>query len=82
MEKKYKLSDVGNMQVIDMLKGKISAGATKIRRYKERELSGHQKNLFAKNKQKQFYHNLIVVVTFQINPLMFEKFLNFGIIFG
>ena len=39
-----------------MLKGKISAGATKIRRYKERELSGHQKNLFAKKKQKQFYH--------------------------
>ena len=33
MERKYKLSDVGNAQAIDMLKEKISAGATKIRRY-------------------------------------------------
>ena len=56
MERKYKLSDVGNMQVIDMLKGKISAGATKIRRCKERELHCHQKNFFAKKNQKQFYH--------------------------
>ena len=31
MERKYRLSDVGNVQVIDMLKEKISAGATKIR---------------------------------------------------
>ena len=38
MERKYKLSDVGNVQVIDILKEKISAGATKTRRYEEREL--------------------------------------------
>ena len=38
MERKYKLSDVGNVQAIDMLKEKISAGATKIKRYEEREL--------------------------------------------
>ena len=31
MERKYKVSDVGNVQVINMLKGKISAGAKKIR---------------------------------------------------
>ena len=29
MKKKYNLSDVGNVQVIDMLKEKISAGAKK-----------------------------------------------------
>ena len=33
IERKYKLSDVGNVQLIDMLKEKISAGATKIKRY-------------------------------------------------
>ena len=38
MERKYKLSDMGNVQAIDMLKEKISAGATKIKRYEEREL--------------------------------------------
>ena len=52
MEKKYRLSNVGNVQVIDMLKEKISA--TKIRRYEERELHDHQNTLFATN-QKQFY---------------------------
>ena len=57
MERKYKLGDVGNVQVIDMLKEKISAGATKIRRYKERELHYHQNPLFATN-QKQFYQEL------------------------
>ena len=36
MEIMYKLSDVGNVQAIDILKEKISAGATKIRRYEER----------------------------------------------
>ena len=53
MERKYRLSDVGNVQV-DMLKEKISAGTTKIRRYEERELRYHQNTLFATN-QKQFY---------------------------
>ena len=57
MERKYRLSDVGNVQVIDMLKEKISAGATKIRRYEERELHYHQNTLFATN-QKQFYQEL------------------------
>ena len=57
MERKYKLGDVGNVQVIDMLKEKISAGATKIRRYEERELHYHQNTLFATN-QKQFYQEL------------------------
>ena len=57
MERKYRLSDVGNVQVIDLLKEKISAGATKIRRYEERELHYHQNTLFATN-QKQFYQEL------------------------
>ena len=57
MEGKYRLSEVGNVQVIDMLKEKISAGATKIRRYEERELNYHQNTLFATN-QKQFYQEL------------------------
>ena len=54
MERKYKLSDVGNVQVIDMLKVKISAGATKMRRYEDRELHYHQNTLIATN-QEQFY---------------------------
>ena len=33
MERKCRLSDVGNVQVIHMLKEKISADATKVRRY-------------------------------------------------
>ena len=57
MERKYKLSDVENVQVFDMLKEKISAAATKIRRYEERELHYHQNTLFATN-QKQFYQEL------------------------
>ena len=51
MERKYKLSDVGNVQVTDMLKEKISAGATKIKRYEERELHYHQNTLFAVNQK-------------------------------
>ena len=57
MERKYKLSDVGNVQVIDILKEKISAGTTKTRRYEERELHNHQNTLFVTN-QKQFYQEL------------------------
>ena len=57
MERKCKLSDVGNVQVIDMLKEKISAGAVKIRRYEERELHYHQNSLFATNR-KQFCQEL------------------------
>ena len=51
MERKYKLSDVGNTQFIDMLKEKISAGSTKIKRYEERELHYHQNTLFAANQK-------------------------------
>ena len=54
MERKYRLSDVGNVQVIDMLKEKISAGATKIRRYEDRELHCHQNTLFATNQKKLY----------------------------
>ena len=54
MERKYKLSDVGKFQVINILKEKISTGDTKIKRYEERELHYHQNNLFATN-QKQCY---------------------------
>ena len=57
MERKYKLSDMRNVQVIDTLKEKISAVATKIKRYEERELHYHQNALFATN-QKQFYQEL------------------------
>ena len=45
---------MGNVQVIDTLKEKISAGATKIRRYEEKELHYHQNTLFATN-HKHFY---------------------------
>ena len=48
---------MGNVQVIDMLKEKISAGAKKIRRYEKREPHYHQNTLFATN-QKQFYKEL------------------------
>ena len=57
IERKYQLSDVGNVQVIDILKNKIWAGATKIIPYEERELHYFQNTLFATN-QKQFYHQL------------------------
>ena len=57
MERKYKLSDLGNVKVIDILKEKISAGATNVRRYEEREVHYHQNNFFATN-QKQFYQEL------------------------
>ena len=57
MERKYKLRDVENVQVIDMLKEKVSAGAIKIRRYEERKLHYHQNTLFATN-EKQFYQEL------------------------
>ena len=49
MERKYKLSDVGNVQVIDMLKEKISVGVTTIRQYEEGEPHYHQNTLFATN---------------------------------
>ena len=52
MERKYKQSDAGNAQVINLLKEKISAGTTKIRQNEERGLHCHQNTLFAKN-QKQ-----------------------------
>ena len=49
MERKYRLNDVGNVLVIDILKEKISAGAKKVRRYQGRELHYHQNTLFATN---------------------------------
>ena len=57
MARKYKLSVVGNIQLIDMLKEKISADATKIKQYEERELHYHQNTLFAMH-QKQFCEEL------------------------
>ena len=57
MERKYKMSDEGNLQVFDMLKEKISAHAAKIRQCEERELHYYQNTLFETN-QKQFYHEL------------------------
>ena len=57
MEKKDKLSDVGNVQVIDMLKEKITAGAAKVRQYEGRELHYHQNTLFATT-QKDFYQEI------------------------
>ena len=57
MERKYKLSDVGNFQVIDMLKEKILAGATKIRRYEKRVLHYHQNTLFATNQKLDGHSN-------------------------
>ena len=81
MERKYKLSDVGNVQVIDMLKEKISAGATKIRRYVERELHYHQNTLFVTN-QKQFFQELDGRSNIP-NPVPeAQNLLNFGAIFG
>ena len=57
MERKYKLSDVGNVQIIDMLKEKILAGATKIRRYEKRVLHYHQNTLFATNQKLDGHSN-------------------------
>ena len=42
MERKCKLSDMGNVQVIHILEEKIFVGATKIGRYEERELYYHE----------------------------------------
>ena len=80
MERKYRLSDVGNVQVIDMLKEKISVGATKIRRYEERELYYHQKTLFETN-QKQFYKKLDGRSNIPNKAPMLKKVLDFGAIF-
>ena len=78
MERKYKLSDVGNVRVIDMLKEKISAGATKIKRYEEITI----RTLCLQRTRNSFTRNLMVVVTFQIKVPMLKKVLNFGAIFG
>ena len=80
MERKYKLSDVGNIQIIDMLKVKISAGAIKMRRHEDRELHYHQNTLIATH--HSFTRNLMVIVTFKIKPLMLKKLLNFRAILG
>ena len=54
----YKLSDVRNVQFIDILKCLlISAGAAKIRQYEKLELHYHQDTLFVTN-QKQLYKEL------------------------
>ena len=81
MERKYKVSDVGNVQVIDMLKGKISAGAKKIRQYEERELITIKTPCLQRTRNS-FTRNLMVVATFQIKPLILKKLLNFGATFG
>ena len=80
MERKDRLSDVGNVQVIDMLKEKISVGATKIRRYEESELYYHQKTLFETN-QKQFYKKLDGRSNIPNKAPMLKKVLDFGAIF-
>ena len=72
MERKYKLSDVGNIQIIDMLKVKISAGATKMRRHKDRELHYHQNTLIATH-HKQFYQELDGHSNFQNKALDAQK---------
>ena len=78
MNGEYKLSDVGNVQVIDMLKEKISAGATKIKQYEERELHYHQNTLFATN-QKPFYQKLNGRSNIPSKAPMLKKLLNFAI---
>ena len=80
MERKDRLSDVGNVQVTDMLKEKISVSATKIKRYEERELYYHQKTLFETN-QKQFYKELDGRSNIPNKAPMLKKVLNFGAIF-
>ena len=81
MERKYKMSAVGNVQVIDILKGKISAGAKKIIQYEERELITIKTPCLQRTRSS-FTRNLMVVATFQIKPLILKKLLNFGAIFG
>ena len=81
MEKKYNLSDVGNVQVIDMLKEKISAGAKKTvlrGSYINTRPSEH----CLQQTRNSFTRNLMAVVTFQIKSLMLKKLLNFGVTFG
>ena len=80
-KEKYELNGKGNVQVIDMLKEEISAGSTKIRWYKERELHYHQNTLFATN-QKQFYWELYGRSNIEMKSVMLKKILNFAAIFG
>ena len=76
MERKYKLSgDVGNVQVIDRLKEKISGGAIKIKQYGEREQ--HHHHFVCNEPATVFARNLMIAVTFQIKPLILKKLLNF-----
>ena len=57
LAEKYHIEDLGNVQVIDRLKAKIAAGATKIKRFDERQKQHHQNALFSTN-QKKFYEEL------------------------
>ena len=57
MNRKYDLGNRGNIGVIEMLKQKIHSGATKVRRFDERNMQYHQNSLFATN-QKQLYKEL------------------------
>ena len=66
LKKKYKPSDVGNVRDIAMLKEKISAGATKIRRYEEKELLYTRKVSLEQTKHS-FIRKLMFVVTFQMD---------------
>ena len=50
MERKYKLGDMGKVEVIDMLREKISAGATKIKKKVWREEGTLPSKLFVCNK--------------------------------
>ena len=75
MEKKYNLSDVGNVQVIDMLKEKISAGA------KKTVLRGSYINTRPSEHCLQQTRNSFTR-NFQIKSLMLKKLLNFGATFG
>ena len=64
-----------------MLKEKISAGATKTRRYEEKELHYHR-TLCLQRTRNSLTRNFMVVVAFQIKPLILKKLLNFGAKFG
>ena len=79
MERNYKLSDVGNLQNIDMLKEKNVSRYYKDKTYEERELHYHQNLLFLR-KQRQYYEERDGRSNIPNEALMFKKLQNLGTI--
>ena len=81
MERKYRLSDVGNVQVIDMLKKKYQQVLQREDDMKRGSYITIRTNCLERTRNS-YTRNLMAVVTFQIKSLMLKKLLNFGTMFG